>query len=182
MNSKGNQITYLTQLYANKIEQFNELKAAYENEKRKYDSLRQLIFSPNFHKMIAIETIDNLDYITYISNFIYDTKNELEFQFVMQPLYPNSTKSATADIEGSINCLHIVNLDASPFRAGHGSRLLKYIELYASANGIPSICGRVFESTPIGLSNLIHFYEKNGYIVKEKSKGIYFSKHLLPID
>lgn len=63
-------------------------------------------------------------------------------------------------------CMKINNIDTcSEGRSGHASRQLKKIILYARNHEIHKIYGRLLPETYIGTDNLIHFYERNGFVV-----------------
>ena len=74
--------------------------------------------------------------------------------------------------------LEIVNLDASTYRKGYGTKCLEIITEWAISNRIKSIHGMVWDKSPIGKDNLIRFYKKNGFDIVERSSGIFFTKEL----
>lgn len=65
----------------------------------------------------------------------------------------------------------LTNLDTRPEfqRQAHASHLISTIVSFAHEHGIHSLFGRLDMQTPIGIDNLIHFYEKNGFKVGKSS-------------
>lgn len=156
-----------------------------EQYRNKYNNLFSLVFDENVHQIIAVCTIDKDEYVIYTSNFIHRyvsslfSKNDsyFEMNFIMKRLdsfYFQDVAFAEIEIRGS--SLEIVNLDARQFRLGYGGKLFDYIEKYASANEIKRIYGDTDIHTPIGLDNLIRFYEKHGCTVYGKYPELHFEK------
>lgn len=158
--------------------------------KNKYNTLHSIIFGENFHSIAAVCIIDRKEYIIYTTKFTHQYKPSFyckyasffEMNFVMEHLsHPSHSKSnqvASAQIEIKDKSLEIVNLDSYCFRCGYGSKLFEYIEKYARANELEKIWGKIYIHTPIGLENLIRFYEKQGCIVYKENYDLKFKKVL----
>lgn len=112
----------------------------------------------------------------YICNF-----HSVEFELYLFNLY-NCFRFGNwlvkADIEIRADQLEIVNLDASTYRKGYGTKCLEIITEWAITNRIKSIHGMLWDKSPIGKDNLIRFYKKNGFNIKETTSGIFFTKEL----
>lgn len=153
----------------------------------KYNNLFNLVFDENVHQIISVCTINEDEYVIYITNFFHEYisssflpySSYFEMKFKMAHL--NSRyfqEAALAEIEIRGNSLEIVNIDASDFRRGYGGKLFDYIEKYASVNEIKKIHGDIDIHTPIGLDNLIRFYEKHGCTVYGEYPQLRFKKEI----
>lgn len=179
MNPKK-QITFLTKLYTDKLSECRDYDIQINRLTYQYENLLKLLCDDLFHKLLCVQSVNGVDYATYLYDFMHDGHNQFSVEFVSKPLsYPNPDKAAWADAEITGHELSVVNLDACPFRCGHASRLLRQIENYARANEIEIISGDIYERTPIGIGNLIRFYEKNGYTVYEENGNRHFRKTLV---
>lgn len=171
-------------------ERLEILKKEYGKNKQyrnKYNNLFSLVFDENVHQIIAVCIIDEDEYVVYTTNFIHQYVSSLfsknnsyfEMNFIMKRLdsfYFQEAALAEIEIRGS--SLEIVNIDARQFRLGYGGKLFDCIEKYASANEIKKIYGDIDLHTPIGLDNLIRFYEKHGCRVYEKHSILHFEKEI----
>lgn len=59
--------------------------------------------------------------------------------------------------------VELVNIDSSKYREGHGSRQLQKLISICKFHKVNRIYGELWDGTPIGLDNLKHFYQKNGF-------------------
>lgn len=173
------EVDFLTKRYTEACEELGK----YRNEKNRleamYGNLSSLVFNDMIHKILALFTIKDESYIVYIYNFIHKGDCYFEMDFIMKRMSsPIFEKTAYANIEIKNNRLEIVNIDACVFRCGFGGKLFDYIEQYARSNDILSIRGKIYEGTPIGLDNLIRFYQKHGCEIYKNKVGPAFKKQL----
>ncbi|MCH5324289.1 MAG: hypothetical protein J1E39_03645 [Eubacterium sp.] len=172
-NEKKKLIEYLNNENRELRELLYDFKRTEHIEKKRYDNLQTLL-KENF----TYQFLDFFlkEYSEHAVIYRYSKGYGKEFGIFDLGLGKYKCK---ADIGFNTKELKIINLDASPFHKGFGSLCLKYIEQFAYSLNIHRIYGMLMNSTPIGLNNLIHFYEKNGYTVSEKDRGyLYFEKNI----
>ncbi len=123
---------------------------------------------------------ENDEYVALQCNYIRNY-HSLEFELYLFNLYNCSHFRGwlvKADIEIRADQLEIVNLDASTYRKGYGTKCLEIIIDWAKSNRIKTIHGMLWDKSPIGKDNLINFYKKNGFDIEERPSGIFFTKSL----
>ncbi len=170
---------FLTKHYTEVCEELGKCRSEKNKLEVMYENLLSLAFNDMVHKLLALFTIKDEPYIVYIYNFIHNGDCKFDMEFIMKRLSsPIFEKTAYADIEIKNNCLKIINIDACVFRCGFGGKLFDYIEQYARSNEILSLRGDIYEGTPIGLDNLIRFYQKHGCEIYKNKFGPAFKKQL----
>lgn len=174
-------LDYMTELYTEKSLECKKLKAANEKLKNEKKNLLSLIIDQKPHMIISTYSRFENDYIVYISDFTHKGICAFDMDFISYNLTSedlNFRPEVKANIEIIDNVLKIVRIDAAQFGMGHGGIMLDKIEEYAQANGVIKIWGYIDVYTPIGVDNLIKFYQKHKYEIVKKSTMIRFKKHL----
>ncbi len=187
MWSKKRQIAYLTEQLEKAYEKCYVNRQKIELYQNKYNNLFDLVFDENVHMINSVCVINDEEFVIYTAGFIHRFVSGLfckydsyfEMNFIMKKLSSRYFQEvARGEIEIKGRALEIVNIDAKHFRMGYGGRLFDCIEKYAAANEIKKIYGDVDIHTPIGLDNLIRFYEKHGCTVYGDYPDLHFRKEI----
>lgn len=187
MWSKKKEIAFLTERLKNTSEYCAAIGRKCDLYQNKYNNLFNLVFDENVHQIISVCTINEDEYVIYTTRFVHRyisnlfSKNDsyFEMNFIMKRLDSRYFQEAAfAEIEIKGSSLEIVNIDAREFRLGYGGKLFDYIEKYATENELKKIYGDIYIHTPIGLDNLIRFYEKHGCMVYGDYPQLRFKKEI----
>lgn len=175
------ELDYMTELYTEKSIECKHLKTVNEKLQKEKRNLLSLMLVKKVHMIVSTYTILEDEHIIYISNFRHKGICTFDIDFVSQNLSAssfNSQPEAKANVEVINDIMKIVRIDAKHFRLHHGGILLTQIEKYAKANEIKKIWGDVDDNTPIGVDNLIKFYQNHGYQIYKNALGTHFKKIL----
>lgn len=144
-----------------------------------YQTLINIASDPMLHKVLKWYTEDDKDYLIYAYNYRETDANT--YRTIIRLINLADKHSAEADISIHDRKLNLINLDAEPMYKGCGKKLLLFIDRYAREHGITKIYGDVYEDTPMGLDDLIGFYDRRGYHIKRNERGVLiFEKEIRP--
>ena len=139
-------------------------------------NIEKLVSDELFSEIFAI--IDS-KYVVFFYKMKEERKTHYDFQIYIKDLHTkNFNTVAHSDVKICPKKMKIewIETEHKYKRIGFAGLILKCAEYYCANKGIKKICGDIHQNTPIGVENLVSFYEKCGYSVTTDKKQ--FKKYL----